>query len=266
MVLSHLESPARQRTSVLGCPIDALDMVQTLARCSELIARGEFSQHMAINAAKLVAMERDPALRAIVSNCDLINADGQAIVWASKALGDPLPARVAGVDLMYELFDLCEARGYSVYILGAKPSVLETAVARLRERNPSLEIAGYRDGYFADDDAGAVAEEIRRCGADVLFVAISSPRKEYFLGAHGRNTGARFAMGVGGSVDILAGITIRAPLIWQRVGLEWFYRLLQEPRRMFKRYARTNARFTILLVRGMLARASRRSRSTGVRN
>jgi N-acetylglucosaminyldiphosphoundecaprenol N-acetyl-beta-D-mannosaminyltransferase len=242
------------RASVLGCDIDRLGMEETLSAVESIIASGRFTQHMAINAAKLVTMHRDPRLRAIVDECGLVNADGQAVVWASKLLGDPLPERVAGIDLMEALLALAERRGYRVYFLGARPEVLKRAVETLLDRYPSLAVAGARDGYFPDEEEAGVAEAIRASDADILFVAMSSPRKEYFLGEHGPRLGAPFVMGVGGSIDVVAGVTRRAPGAWQRMGLEWLYRLLQEPRRMFRRYAVTNWRFTCLVARELLAR------------
>lgn len=247
------------RAELLGCRIDRLDMQATVERCIDLIHRGEFTQHVSINAAKLVAMHRDPELRAIVDSCEIINADGQAVVWASRLLGDPLPERVAGVDLMGALVERAERDGLGIYILGAKADVLETAVARLRERHPDLIVSGYRDGYFSDEESAQVAEEIRASGAHMLFVAMSSPKKEYWLGEYGPHLDVPFVMGVGGSVDVIAGITRRAPRIWQRLGIEWLYRLLQEPRRMFRRYLTTNVAFIGLVTRGMLARALRSS-------
>jgi N-acetylglucosaminyldiphosphoundecaprenol N-acetyl-beta-D-mannosaminyltransferase len=240
------------RAAVLGCPIDRLDMAETVDTVERAIASRTFTQHMAINAAKLVTMHDDPKLREIIDGCELVNADGQAVVWASRLLGDPLPERVAGIDLMDELLALAERRGYRVYFLGARAEVLESAVARLLERYPGLQVAGARDGYFTDDEEAGVAEAVRATEPDMLFVAMSSPRKEYFLGSHGRRIGAPFVMGVGGSIDVVAGVTRRAPLRWQRLGLEWAYRLLQEPRRMFKRYAVTNTRFAALVGREML--------------
>ena len=121
------------RADILGCPIDRLDMGATLAAVERVIASGRYTQHMAINAAKLVTMHDDPRLRAIVDGCGLVNADGQSVVWASRMLGDPLPERVAGIDLMHELLALAERRGYRVYFLGARAEVLERALERLRE-------------------------------------------------------------------------------------------------------------------------------------
>lgn len=237
---------------VLGCRIDRLDLAGTLAEVERIIASRQFTQHMAINAAKLVTMQDDEKLREIVAGCGLVNADGQAIVWASRLLGDPLPERVAGIDLMHALLGLAEERGYRVYFLGARAEVLELALERIRELHPQLAIAGARDGYFTEAEDAEVAEEIQASRPDIVFVAISSPRKEYFLGQYGQSLGAPFVMGVGGSIDVVAGVTRRAPAAWQRLGLEWLYRLLQEPRRMFKRYAVSNTRFAYLVGSALL--------------
>jgi N-acetylglucosaminyldiphosphoundecaprenol N-acetyl-beta-D-mannosaminyltransferase len=179
-------------------------------------------------------------------------------VWASKLLGTPLPERVAGVDLMQELFALSEHRGWPIFILGARPDVLATAVGVIRGRHPGLTVAGFRDGYFTDDEVGDVCAEIRASGAKMLFVAMGTPRKEYFLGEHGPTLGVPFVMGVGGSIDVVAGITKRAPLLWQRAGLEWLYRLLQEPRRMFRRYVTTNTAFVVQVARQAARRRAAR--------
>jgi N-acetylglucosaminyldiphosphoundecaprenol N-acetyl-beta-D-mannosaminyltransferase len=242
------------RAIVLGCQIDRLSMPQTLARCEELIARRDFAQHVAINAAKLVAMQRDPELRRIVEACELVSADGQSVVWASRLLGDPLPERVAGIDLMFELFALAERRGFRVFILGARANVLDRACTKVLARHPRLELVGARDGYFAEHEEAEVAEEVRTARPDILFVAMSSPRKEYWLGRYARKIDVPFVMGVGGAIDVVAGITRRAPAPFQRFGLEWAYRLAQEPRRLWRRYALTNVQFALLLAEAMLRR------------
>lgn len=249
------------RADVLACAIDRVDLQGALARCEESIASRRYVQHMAINAAKLVAMRDDAELARVIRDCDLVTADGQAVVWASRVLRDPLPERVAGIDLMEALLARAATSGYRVYILGARQEVLEQAVRRLLERHPGLQIAGYRDGYFADEDEAAVATGIADARPDILFVAMSSPRKELFLGRHGPHMGVPFVMGVGGAIDVVSGITRRAPRVMQRLGLEWLFRLLQEPRRLFRRYAVTNARFVELVLRERL-RGDRRARST----
>jgi N-acetylglucosaminyldiphosphoundecaprenol N-acetyl-beta-D-mannosaminyltransferase len=240
------------RAEVLGCAIDRLDLSETLDAVEQVIASRRFTQHMSVNAAKLVTMHDDPRMREIIGDCGLVSADGQSVVWASRLLGDPLPARVAGIDLMGALLGLAERRGYRVYFLGARAEVLAAALEQIHERHPQLQVAGARDGYFTDEESPSICTAIRASRADLLFVAMTSPRKEYFLGEHGPGLGVPFVMGVGGSIDVIAGITRRAPLAWQRLGLEWLFRLLQEPRRMFKRYAVTNTRFALLVGRALL--------------
>jgi N-acetylglucosaminyldiphosphoundecaprenol N-acetyl-beta-D-mannosaminyltransferase len=246
--------PRRVRSEILGCPLDHVDLQDAVAYCEEVIATGGFAQHMAVNAAKLVAMRHDPQLHESVTQCELITADGQSIVWASQLLGDPLPCRVAGIDLMQALLECSAQRGYRVYVLGATPAVLERAIERMRAHHPELVIAGARNGYYADSEEAEVAAEIAAARPDILFVAMSSPRKEYFLARYGRAIDVPFVMGVGGSIDVYAGLVQRAPVLMQRAGLEWLFRLAQEPRRLAKRYVTTNAEFLLVLGRALLRR------------
>lgn len=232
------------RADVFGVPLDLLTMDETVARSVELIEESRPVQHVVINAGKVVMMQDVPGLRDAIAGCDVVNADGQSIVWAGRVLGVPVPERVAGIDLMHRLLAEAESRAWPVYFLGARQEVLEACVSRIRALHPCLEIAGMRNGYFDADDA--VAAEIAASGARVLFVGISSPRKEWFLAEQLKSMGPVFAMGVGGSFDVIAGLTARAPRWMQRVGLEWLYRLLQEPRRMWKRYLVGNTRFLLL--------------------
>ncbi len=245
---------AATRLEVLGCPLDVVNMDEAVARCEQAIASRRYLQHMSVNAAKLVALRDDPEMRTMIARCGLITADGQSVVWAARLLGAKLPERVAGIDLMTRLLAAADANGHSVYVLGAHRDVLDTALERLRERYPHLKVAGSRDGYYADDKADDVCEEIRASGADILFVAMSSPRKEYFLGERGSSLGVPFTMGVGGSIDVIAGLTRRAPRALQRAGLEWAYRLAQEPRRLARRYFTTNARFAWMVLRAFVTR------------
>jgi N-acetylglucosaminyldiphosphoundecaprenol N-acetyl-beta-D-mannosaminyltransferase len=246
-------SASDERAEVLGCAIDRVDMDEAARRCDRFVRTRAGAQHMAINAAKIVAMRHDESLHRLVDRCELITADGQAVVWASRLLGDPLPARVAGIDLMLELLALAEQRGYRVYVLGARPDVLAQAIARLRERHPRLVIAGWHHGYFKLAEERSVAAAIRAARPDLLFVAMSTPRKEYFLGRWGRAIDVPFSMGVGGAIDVVAGVTRRAPDVVQRLGLEWAFRLSQEPRRLFRRYLVTNIEFLRLTARELWA-------------
>jgi N-acetylglucosaminyldiphosphoundecaprenol N-acetyl-beta-D-mannosaminyltransferase len=240
------------RVDVLGVALDPVRLDDAVARCEQAIEDGGYYQHMSVNVAKLVALQGDTRLREAVSACGLVTADGQGIVWASRLLGRPLPERVAGIDLMARLLERAEERGHRVYILGARESVLEEALARLRRRHPRLTIAGSHHGYFGTGEAAGIVEEIRAARPDMLFVAMTSPLKELFLDDYGPSLGVPFAMGVGGSVDVIAGVTRRAPRLLQRLGLEWLYRLLQEPRRLARRYLVTNVQFAGLIARERL--------------
>ena len=250
-------SAASARVRVLGCPVDALDMEATVARCEEIVAERTYAQHMALNVAKLVACRDDELLRSAVENSAIVNADGQGVVLAARLLGTRLPERVAGIDLMDALMARAAERGWRVFILGAKDEVLERASEVLAERHPGLILAGTRNGYFKPEETAGVCEQIREAKTDVLFVAMGTPHKELFLAEHGPSLGVPLVMGVGGAIDVVAGVTRRAPVLWQRLGLEWLYRMLQEPRRMFRRYAVTNARFAALLGRALAARVAR---------
>lgn len=202
-----------------------------------------------INAAKAVYLRDDPLLRDSLVECDMLLADGQSIVWASKLFGNPLPERVAGVDLFEQLLALAHRDGWSVYLLGATGKVLQKLEVKLQERFPGLRIAGRHDGYFKDDEAPNIASAIRASNADMLFLGMNSPKKEIFLAKYGKSLGVTILHGVGGSFDVMAGVTKRAPLSWQRTGMEWLYRLLQEPRRMMRRYTTTNWGFLVLTFR-----------------
>ncbi len=252
--------PVGEQAEVLGCRIDRLDMDASLRRCDELIRAGAPAQHVVVNAAKLVMLQEDRRLRSIVAGCALVNADGQAVVWASRLLGDPLPGRVAGIDLMFRLLALAEQKRYRVFILGARPRVLDRALASIGKLHPGLAIVGARHGYFSEDENESLCAEIRTARADILLVAMPSPRKEYWLAEHGAGLGVALLMGVGGSIDVLAGVTHRAPAWMQRAGLEWSYRLVQEPRRLAGRYVTTNTRFISLVLLELVARRRGRRR------
>ena len=229
-------------------------MEETVRAVNALIAAGGVHQHVVVNVAKVVQAHRDVELRNILNSCDLVNADGQPIVWASRLLGRPLPERVAGIDLMIRLFAESERLGHSVYFLGARPEVVEAVVSRARRDHPAMPIAGLRDGYWALDEEADVAASIAAATPRILFVAMPSPRKEQFLARWKETIGAPFVMGVGGSFDVYAGLVPRAPIWMQRAGLEWLHRLRQEPRRMWRRYLGDLPKFVGLLVRESLRR------------
>jgi N-acetylglucosaminyldiphosphoundecaprenol N-acetyl-beta-D-mannosaminyltransferase len=242
---------AQPHRTLFGLKVDALTLDETVRRCISAAEAREPLEVGVINAAKVVKMRRDEELRAAVAGCDVIVADGQSVVWASKLLRAPLPERVAGIDLFQQLLVEAERKGLPVFFLGAKENVLAEMVRRMQTWYPKLKIAGSRNGYFTDDEAGAVADEVRASGASLLFLGMTSPKKEKFVATYGERTGAHVVHGVGGSFDVFAGVVRRAPRAWQKAGFEWLYRAAQEPRRLGGRYLSTNAKFIRLVVSEM---------------
>ena len=244
----------RKRIKFFNCWIDPLTMEETL-KCIEAIIQDRIpSQHVVINVAKLVNMQNDENLKSIVNSCGLINADGQGIVWAAKFLNLNIPERVTGIDLMLNLVKLASEKEYKVYLLGAREEILKKVVAVFKEEYPNLNIVGYKDGYFLQLEEKRIVSDIKASEADILFVAMSSPQKELFLSKHQYAMGVPFVMGVGGSFDVVAGHVKRAPLWMQKIGLEWFFRFLCEPRRMWKRYLVTNTIFLFMLLKAVAYR------------
>lgn len=235
------------RVSVLGAPVDPWTMEQTVAATDALIKDGRFAHLIGVNADKLLQMRDDAEMDACVRRCEVVNADGASMVMAANKLGVSLPGRVAGIDLMWELCALAEREGHRVYLLGAKAEVVEKTAAVLAGRYPGITICGYRDGYFGDDEFDAVVAQVEETRPDIVFVGITSPKKERLIERF-RELGARGAfVGVGGSFDVVSGNIPRAPMWMQRANLEWLFRMVQEPRRLVKRYVVGNTRFYLLL-------------------
>ena len=241
-----------KRINILNCPIDNITMDQTINKIDISIQNKTRIHHVVVNAAKLVYMHKDKKLYTSVVNSDIVNADGQAVVWASKFLGKPLHERVAGVDLMQNLMALAYEKNYKVFFFGAKEEVISTIVFKYTKMYSPEIIAGYRNGYFKTEEEENIAQQIANSEADILFVAISSPKKEIFLNTYKDIINTSFIMGVGGSFDVVSGKVKRAPLWMQNAGMEWFYRFLQEPKRMWKRYLYTNSMFLWLVIREKL--------------
>jgi N-acetylglucosaminyldiphosphoundecaprenol N-acetyl-beta-D-mannosaminyltransferase len=238
------------RIMLMGCAIDNLSMEETLQTIEGFIRTGEPHQHVVVNVDKLVKASRDPELRRIINDCALINVDGMPVVWASRLLGKPLKERVAGVDLFEALMRRAGEKGWRVFLLGAQEEVVSKVAAVYRHRYPKLVLAGWRNGYWKGElEEAQVAAQIRDAKPELLFVAISSPKKEQFLGRWQAEMKIPFAMGVGGTFDVAIGRVKRAPVWMQKSGLEWFYRFLQEPRRMFRRYFIEDMAFFWLLIK-----------------
>ena len=237
------------RVSICNIPVDALTMQQTIDLIDKAIREKRSIHHVVINAAKVVSAQKDNVLKDYIINCDIINADGQAIVWASRLLNKNLPERVAGIDLMEKLVKLAAEKKYRIFFLGAKEEIVKSVVNIYTNKYGKDIIAGYRNGYFKKEEEPIIAKQISDSNANILFVAMSSPKKEIFLNTYKHLIQTSFIMGVGGSFDVIAGVVKRAPLWMQRWGMEWFYRVMQEPGRMWKRYLFGNSAFIYLVFK-----------------
>jgi len=235
----------------MSTTLDSLTMEQTNTVIKQKVIAGEFTQHCVVNVAKLVNMQTDEELKRSVESCDIINIDGMGVVWGARLCGHHVPERVAGVDLFHSLLTMSAQEQFPVFLLGATEEVVAETAKRVKQQNPTLNIAGYHHGYFWDDEE-AVVSKIKESGAKLLFVAITSPKKENFINKWQDKLGVNFVMGVGGTFDVVAGKVKRAPKWMQNAGLEWLYRVIQEPRRMWKRYLITNTKFVWLLLKEKL--------------
>jgi N-acetylglucosaminyldiphosphoundecaprenol N-acetyl-beta-D-mannosaminyltransferase len=243
---------------LFGVPICAVKLDVVIGWVDDAVRLRRRLRLGVVNAAKIVNMRRDPELGRDVLSSDAILADGMSVVWASRLVGKPLPERVAGIDVMLRILDHGRSRGYRIYLLGATAAVLEAAATILTERYSGIEIVGLQHGFFAADEEADVARRICESRADVLFVGMTSPRKERFMARWGEGLGVPVVHGVGGSFDVVAGKVKRAPDVWQRFGVEWLYRVKQEPRRLWRRYLVTNSLFAVMTFWEVLRAARRR--------
>ena len=242
-----------QRLRVLGVPVDAVGLSDTLAWVEKRVASREPGAHVCVNAANVVRAHDDSDYLALLERADLIGADGQPLVWGARLLGQRLPERVTGIDLMERVLTRARESRWRVYLLGGRDHVVTRLADRLAAEG--LEIVGRQHGYFDSRDEDRIVSDLRGCEPDVLFVGMPTPVKERFIIDRASAAGVPVSIGVGGSFDVLAGELRRAPRLLQRCGLEWLFRLAQEPRRLFGRYAVTNTKFVALLVVAMLRRA-----------
>lgn len=240
------------RTDFLGVALDILPLAEVEAAVSRAVSSRKGLMHCSLNALKVVEASRDQRIKKLLAGFDLITADGMSVVWGLRLLGQGKVEQVAGVELMTRLLRLGAELHWRFYLLGAEPGVANALQQRVENSFRGVRIAGVQHGYFSKEEESTVVDRIRNSGADILFVGMPSPKKEYFLLNHRDNIGVPFAMGVGGGLDILAGKTRRAPVWMQRTGLEWFFRVMQEPRRLARRYVTTNFLFARMLTEELI--------------
>ena len=237
------------RLSILNTHVNALTIDETVAEVEKIVESGIPTQHVVIIAAKVNLIEDDPVLADIINGCPLVNADGASILWAAKVLGVPVRDRVTGIDLFLRLVEVAADKGYRIYLFGAKEEVVHRVKEIFEHRYPDIRIVGCRSGFFTEAQECEIVADMAASHADMMFVGFSSPKKEYWVHKYLDQMGIPFVMGVGGSFDVVAGVTNRAPVWMQKHGLEWLYRFIQEPGRLWKRYIVGNARFVLLVIR-----------------
>ena len=240
--------------SMLGTRIHSATIEDALDVVDAAIASGDRLMIGVVNAAKIVRMKTDAELAHDVNNSDLILADGMSVVLASKVLGKPLPERVTGIDLMTGILERGMQHSYRVYCLGATEEVSCAVEREFLRLYPGVDIVGRRNGYFNEGEESEIVDEIACLNPDILLVAITSPKKERFMARWSDKLNATVIHGVGGSFDVVAGKVKRAPEAWQKLGLEWLYRVRQEPGRLWKRYLVTNTLFGLMVLTSLVGR------------
>lgn len=224
----------REKVEILGVEIDKVNMDGAVAMLAEYLEMDTCSMVFTPNSEILLDAVKEREFEEILNKGQLVVPDGIGVVIASKFYGAPMEERVAGYDLMLRLMEIANAQGRSVYLLGGKAGVAEEAAIKLTEKYGGLRIAGTRDGYFDDDEEGKIIEDINSRKVDILLVALGAPKQEKFIYKHKDELKVKIAMGLGGSLDVLAGRAKRAPVFYQKAGLEWFYRLMKDPRRLMR--------------------------------
>lgn len=238
-----------EKRELFGIEVDNLTMQESIDVINQSIDSKQPIMHIVVNAAKLVHMQRDEELFQSIKNADLVNADGMAVVWASKLLGKPLKERVSGIDLFLNLVKNAQLRNETIFLLGAEEKVVNKVAETFKRDFGKGIIAGYNHGYFSKEDEDKLVKQIVASKATYLYVAMSSPKKEIFLSRYKHElSSVGFIMGVGGSFDVISGKVKRAPEWMQKSGLEWFYRFLQEPKRMWKRSFIDNGKFIVMVI------------------
>ena len=241
-----------RRITLLGITVDVLTIQETMNLVEKYVITKTPLHLMGVNADKINEAHHNERMKQIINSCGVVNADGASVVLASKFLNKPLPERVAGVDLMLRLIELSAAKGYSVYLLGGKQTVVEKTVTVLKNKHHGLNIVGFHNGYFSKSDWPIISKQINEKKPDFVFVGITSPLKEYLIEYFQDENNKSVFMGVGGSFDVISGNIKRAPRWMQKSNLEWLFRVIQEPRRLFKRYFLGNIKFINLVLREII--------------
>lgn len=221
----------RKTVDILGVPIDSITMDEAVEKVGAFIDEGGLHKIFTPNSEIMMAAQRDSELRNILKEADMVTADGAGVVLASKLLGLSIPEKVSGVDLIIKIFEAYRGSGLRCFLFGAKPGIAEKAAKNLESDFPGVVVSGYHHGYFSDEHDDEITNAINASNADILLVALGAPKQEKWISSHSDKLRIKVCIGVGGTIDILAGAAQLAPDFFRRNGLEWLYRLCKEPRR-----------------------------------
>lgn len=219
----------RKTVDILGIPVDSMTMNETVEKICAFIEEGRVHTIYTPNAEIIMAARRDPHLESILTNADILTADGAGVVLASKILGRSVPEKVSGVDLIHEIFETYTRKGLRCFLFGSKPGVAEEAAIKIIADYPGIDIAGCRNGYFSADEDEEIVNTINAANADILLVALGAPKQEKWISDHKDKLNVKVCMGVGGAIDVMSGRVKLAPDFFRRNSLEWLYRLCKEP-------------------------------------
>lgn len=253
-----------RRIAFLGCPVDCMSSEDLIGELRQAILENSPPRVIQfVNANKVAMVKKEPWMGEVLNRSNYVLADGQPMLPMAAMLGLRIPERIDGIGLMHKLLELADREGFSVYLLGARQDVVEECVRRIRSEFPRVVIAGYRNGYFKEEEIPTIAATIRLAAPDFLFLGMGSPTKERLADAWADKLGAHVIQGVGGSFDVIAGTVRRAPLWMQHAGVEWLFRVFQEPRRMFWRYVKTNGTCLWVFSEALVSRWFQMARHRG---
>jgi N-acetylglucosaminyldiphosphoundecaprenol N-acetyl-beta-D-mannosaminyltransferase len=248
-----------QEIKIFNIRIHPLQRSEFISIIKSNIENGNQITQVGVNSATVNELVKNEELRRAVNKADLVHIDGMSVVWALRYLGYRIPERVATPDLAYDVLKMAEKEKFSIFLLGAKETILLLCKTNLEKTFPELKIAGCQNGYYKPEGESLIADMINKVQPDILFIGMSSPRKELLFEKYGHKLNAKYILGVGGYFDIISGHLKRAPKWMQNIGMEWFYRFIQEPRRMWRRYLIGINQFLWIIIKLKFKKADKRN-------
>lgn len=236
---------------IFGVRIDCVDMEEAFNRFLVLLNQERSAVIYTPNTEMIMMAEKDPEFKVVLNGADLVIPDGIGLIHASRIHHLGLTDRVPGIELMERILKYCHTTRRSIYLFGGKPGTAELAGQKILEKYPNIVIKGIENGYFGPDDEDRIIDAINDAKPDVLFVALGAPKQEKWIAKHRRTLNAHVAMGIGGSLDVYAGNVKRAPVFFQKLGIEWMHRLLKEPSRIGRMMALPKFMIKVIITRNI---------------